>query len=73
MRDTRPSGKEMGGGTSARGETGTGTEVSLLNIPPPAMADEPVPEHPHLNRPAMSDVTVDIERRGGARSRDEPV
>ena len=63
----------MGGGTSAGGETGTGTEVSLLNIPPPTMADEPAPEHPHLNRPAMSDVTVDIERRGGVRSRDEPV
>ena len=55
IRDTRPSGREMGGGASARGETGTGTEVSLLNIPPPAMADEPVPEHPHLNRPAMSE------------------
>ena len=73
IKDTRPSGREMVGGAGARGETGTGTEVSLLNIPPPTMADEPVPEHPHLNRPAMSDVTVDIERRGGARSRDEPV
>ena len=71
--DTRPPGREMGGGTSARGETGIGMEVSLLNIPPPTMADEPVPEHPSLNRPAMSDVTVDIERRGGARPRDEPV
>ena len=37
------------------------------------MADEPAPEHPSLNRPAMSNVTVDIERRGGARPRDEPV
>ena len=37
------------------------------------MADKPAPEHPNLNRPAMSDVTVDIERRGGARPRDEPV
>ena len=37
------------------------------------MTDEPAPEHPSLNRPAMSDVTVDIERRGGARPRDEPV
>ena len=37
------------------------------------MADEPASEHPSLNRPAMSDVTVDIERRGGARPRDEPV
>ena len=34
------------------------------------MADEPAPEHPSLNRPAMSDVTVEIERRGGARPRD---
>ena len=71
--DIRPTGREMGGGASARRETGTATEVSLLNIPPPTMADEPVPEHPSLNRPAMSDVTVDIERRGGARPRDEPV
>ena len=37
------------------------------------MADEPASEHPSLNRPAMSDVTVDIERRGGARPRNEPV
>ena len=37
------------------------------------MADEPAPEHPSLNCPAMSNVTVDIERRGGARPRDEPV
>ena len=37
------------------------------------MADEPAPEHPSLNRPAMSDITVDIERRGRARPRDEPV
>ena len=37
------------------------------------MADEPVPEHPSLNRPVMSDVTVDIERRGGVRPGDEPV
>ena len=37
------------------------------------MADEPAPEHPSLNRPAMSDVTVDIKRRGGARPRDELV
>ena len=72
-RDTRLSGREMGGDPSAGRATGTGTEVSLLNIPPPSMADEPVPEHPSLNRPAMSDVTVDIERRGGARPRDEPV
>ena len=72
-RETRLPGREMGGGPSAGRETGTGTEVSLLNIPPPTMADEPVPEHPSLNRPAMSDVTVDIERRGGARPRDEPV
>ena len=72
-RETRLSGREMGGDPSAGRETGTGTEVSLLNIPSPTMADEPVPEHPSLNRPAMSDVTVDIERRGGARPRDEPV
>ena len=72
-RDIRPTGREMGGGASARRETGTATEVSLLNIPPPTMADEPVPEHPSLNRPAMSDVTVDIERRAGARPRGEPV
>ena len=72
-RETRLSGREMGGDPSAGRETGTGTEVSLLNIPPPTMADEPVPEHPSLNRPAMSDVTMDIERRGGARPRDEPV
>ena len=37
------------------------------------MADEPTPEHPSLNRPAMSDIMVDIERRGGTRPRDEPV
>ena len=37
------------------------------------MADEPAPEHPSLDRPAMSDVTVEIERRGGARPREEPV
>ena len=37
------------------------------------MADEPAPEHPSLNSPAMSDVTVDIERRSGARPRDVPV
>ena len=72
-RETRLPGREMGGDPSAGRETGTGTEVSLLNIPPPSMADEPVPEHPSLNRPALSDVTVDIERRGGARPRDEPV
>ena len=72
-RGTRPPGREMGGEPSAGRETSTGTEVSLLNIPPPTMADEPVPEHPSLNRPVMSDVTVDIERRGGVRPGDEPV
>ena len=72
-RGTRPPGREMGEEASAGRETSTGTEVSLLNIPPPTMADEPVPEHPSLNRPVMSDVTVDIERRGGVRPGDEPV
>ena len=72
-RETRLPGREMGGDPSAGREAGTGTEVSLLNIPPPTMVDEPTPEHPSLNRPPMSDVTVDIERRGGARPRDEPV
>ena len=34
-RGTRPPEREMGGESSAGRETGTGTEVSLLNIPPP--------------------------------------
>ena len=72
-REIRPTGRETGGGTSSGRGTGMTGEVSLINIPPPTMADEPVPEHPSLNRPAMSDVTTDIERRGGARPRDEPV
>ena len=63
----------MGGEPNAGRETSTGTEVSLLNIPSPTMADEPVPEHPSLDHPVMSDVTVDIERRGGVRPGDEPV
>ena len=42
-RETRLPGREMGGDPSAGRETGTGTEVSLLNIPPPSMADEPGP------------------------------
>ena len=37
------------------------------------MADEPAPEHPSSNCPAMSDVMVDIERRSGTRPRDAPV
>ena len=72
-RDIRSPGREMGGGASARRGTSTTAEATLLNIPPPTMADEPASEHPSLDRPAMSDVTVDIERRGGARPRDEPV
>ena len=73
-RDSRPIGRETGGGADSGRGTSSTAEATLLNIPPPpTMADEPAPEHPSLNRPAMSDVTVDIERRGGARPRDEPV
>ena len=71
--DIRSPGREAGRGSSSGRGTSTTAEVSLLNIPPPTMADEPASEHPSLNRPAMSDVMVDIERRGGARPRDEPV
>ena len=34
---------------------------TLLNIPVPTIADEPVSEHPSLDQPAMSDLTLDIE------------
>ena len=72
-RDTRSPGREVGRGLSSGRRTSTTAEATLLNIPPPTMADEPAPEHPSLNRPAMSDITVDIERRSGARPRDVPV
>ena len=71
--DSRSTGRETGGGADPGRGTSSTAEVTLLNIPLPTMADEPAPEHPSLNRPAMSDVTVDIGRRGGARPRDEPV
>ena len=71
-RDSRPTSREGGGADSGRG-TGSTAEATLLNIPLPTMADEPAPEHPSLDRPPMSDVMVDIERRGGARPRDSPV
>ena len=51
--------------TNTRRGDGTAGGETLLNIPAPTIADEPTPEHPSLNRPAMSDLTVDIERRGG--------
>ena len=72
-RDTQPPGREGGRGMVPGGGTSATTEVSLLNIPPPTMADEPASDHPSLNRPAMSDVTVDIERRSGTRPRGAPV
>ena len=44
-----------------------------MKIPVPTIADEPTSKHPNLNRPPMSDLTVDIECRGGARPRGDPV
>ena len=55
-----------------RGDGATGGET-LLNIPLPTIAGEPLPERPSLNRPAMSDLTVDIERRRGVRPSEDPV
>ena len=72
-RDGRSVGRGTGGSVDSGRGTGTTAEATLLNIPPPTMADEPAPEHPSLNHPAMSDVTVEIERRGGVRPREEVV
>ena len=72
-RDARSVSREARGGADSGRGTGSTAEATLLNIPPPTMADEPASEHPSLDRPAMSDVTVEIERRGGVRPRDEVV
>ena len=55
-----------------RGDGARGGET-LLNIPLPTIAGESLLEHPSLNRLAMSDITVDIERRRGIRPSDDPV
>ena len=62
VRRDRPGDPSAGQGVTdnRRGDSAVGG-VTLLNIPLPTIADEPLPEHPSLNRPAMSDLTVDIE------------
>ena len=47
--------------------TGAVGGVTLLNIPPCSMAEEPGEQSQSLFRPPMSDPELDLERRRGAR------